>query len=77
MKKLMNFEAKIMDPACRPTWDEAIFAFYNYDYVNNRFDAVHSTSYNSGVHLFADDIKCSSIKHDVLYRSLSFLLPYD
>lgn len=77
MKKLMNFEAKIMDPACRPTWDEAVFAFYNYDYVNYRFDPNHEPSYDSAFSLFREDIKASAQIFKVLYRSLSFVLPFD
>lgn len=72
-----NFGEKIMDPKYQPTWDEAIFAFYNYDYVNNRFDAVHSPNYNSAFRLFSEDIKASAQIFEVLYRSLSFVLPFD
>lgn len=72
-----SYEDKIMDPSYRPTWDEAVFAWYNYDYVNYRFDPVHSPNYNSAFRLFSKDIIGSAIKFEVLYRSLSFVLPFD
>lgn len=66
-----------MDPSYRPTWDEAVFAWYNYDYVNYRFDPVHEDGFNSAFSLFREDIIGSAIKFEVLYRSLSFVLPFD
>lgn len=77
MDSLKVYENKIMDPLYRPTWDEAVFAWYNYDYVNYRSDPVHEDGFNSAFSLFREDIIGSAIKFEVLYRSLSFVLPFD
>ena len=77
MDSLKHYENKIMDPRYRPTWDEAVFAFYNYDYVNNRFDPSHEPSYDSSFGLFRDDIEQSAQQFDVLYRTLAFVMPFD